>query len=438
MRSTSETYKDTETKLKRIAWLSSRDAGKEFRCLMHLFNETSLDICFKELEGNKAVGMDGVNKTEYGKNLEPNLKELIIQMKKKAYKPQPVRQVMIPKEGNKKVMRPLGISNFEDKLVQKMMQKILESIYDPIFHKCAYGFRPGRGCHDAIRDLLNYLYGNHVRIIIDVDLENFFGNIDHKLLEEVLRKKIKDEKFMRYIKRMFRAGMLTKEELIISDEGVPQGSCCSPVLANIFAHYVIDEWFENTVKLRCRDNVELFRYADDAVICCQTEKDAQRIKLALSKRLAKFKLKLNEKKTKFVSFSKWAYKRGEKQGAFEFLGFNFYWGKSRSGAMVPKVKTSGKRMRSKLKKVKAWVRENKDKYKLPLIWKKFCIKLQGHIRYYGVSYNHRVKIFVYRALAILYKWLNRRSQRKSFTWEKFWKFVESNPLPQIKVYHNLF
>jgi RNA-directed DNA polymerase len=438
VQSTSEAYKDTETKLKRIAWLSSKDVNKEYRCLMHLFNKTLLGTCFKELEGNKAVGIDGVKKAEYGKNLESNLKELITQMKKMAYRPQAVRRVMIPKEGDTKARRPLGISSFKDKLVQKMMQKILESIYEPIFNKSSYGFRPGMGCHDAIRDLLNYLYRNHVRTVIDVDLENFFGEIDHELLEEMLRKKIKDEKFMRYIKRMFKAGMLSKSTLIISDEGVPQGSCCSPVLANIFAHYVIDEWFEHTVKPRCRDSVELFRYCDDAVICCQSEKDAQRIKLALSKRLAKFKLKLNEKKTKFVSFSKWAYKRGEKQGSFDFLGFSFYWGKSRQGAMVPKVKTSGKRMQSKLKKVKLWVRENKDRNKLPWIWKKFCIKLKGHIRYYGVSYNYRVKIFVYKALGILYKWLNRRSQRKSFTWEKFWKFVERNSLPQIKVYHKLF
>jgi RNA-directed DNA polymerase len=202
---------------------------------------------------------------------------------------------------------------------------------------------------------------------------------------------------------------------------------------------VIDVWFEDTVKRHCRGEVKLFRYCDDAVICCQNVKDAIRIRTALAKRLARFKLKLNEEKTHLVAYSKWEYLRGHKQGTFDFLGFTFYWGRTRNGAMmIPKLKTSGKRMQAKLKRVKAWVRGVKDSYPLNELWKVFCSKLLGHIRYYGVTHNsRRVKAFQWQAVRIVFKWLNRRSQRKSFTWEKFWRFVERNPLPKVKLYHSI-
>ena len=203
-----------------------------------------------------------------------------------AYRPAPVKLVLIPKEGKLNATRPLGISHFEDKLIQKKMQEILESIYDPIFLLCSYGFRPKIGCFDAILDLRNYLYKEEVEVVIDVDLANFFGTIDHKMLGDMLGMKIKDPKFLRYINRMFRAGVLTQGELTISEEGVAQGSCCSCVLSNIFAHYVIDVWLEETVKPLMAGKIKSFRYADDLVICCQYSKDAIRIKNALSKRLS--------------------------------------------------------------------------------------------------------------------------------------------------------
>jgi len=187
-----------------------------------------------------------------------------------------------------------------------------------------------------------------------------FGTIDHGLLEAMLREKIQDERFMRYMKRMFKAGVLAAGELTVSKEGVPQGSCCNPVLANILAHYVIDTWFETVVKQHCRGQVVLYRYADDAVICCQYTRDAERILRALRQRLAKYHLRLNEEKTRLVPFAPQATRRGEPQGAFEFLGFLCYWGRSRKGAAIPKVKTSGKRLRTKLTRVKEWARSVKD------------------------------------------------------------------------------
>ena len=406
--------------------------------MIHLFNVDSLRECFNELDGKKAVGADGIGKETYRENLDGNLRDLIARMKRMAYRPGPVRQVLIPKAGKANDTRSLGIGNFEDKIVQKMMQKILESIYDPQFLKCSYGFRVGIGCHDAVKDLRNHLFRYEAQNIIDIDLSNFFGTIEHKEVVKILRERIKDETLIRYIVRTFKSGVLANGELTVSEEGVVQGSPCSPTIANIFAHYVIDEWFEKVVKNHSKGRVELFRYCDDAVICCQYKEDATRIKSALGKRLAKYKLKLNEEKTSCVSFSRREYEQGKTQGAFHFLGFTFYWGRSRQGAGIPMVKTQGKRMRSKLKNVNEWARQIRNKYRLAFIWKLFCSKLEGHVRYFGVSFNcNKVEVFVYEAVRTLFKWLNRRSQRKSFTWEKFKLFIEMHPLPKITVHHSL-
>ncbi|QGP39713.1 reverse transcriptase domain-containing protein [Piscirickettsia salmonis] len=435
-----ETSSSTETKLERIAWLSAVDPGKVFNQVMHHFNLDSLLQCFHELNGKKALGADGVTKEQYEENLIPNLLDLLDRMKRMAYIPGAVRLVLIPKEGRPGAMRPLGISNFEDKIIQKMTQKVLESIYDPIFLGNSYGFRPGKSCHNAIRAQDYYLFSNRIESIIDVDLENYFGTIDHNLLIDMLETKIKDQRFIRYIIRMFKAGVLSKGELTMSDEGVPQGSVCSPIISNIFAHYVIDDWFEKVVKKHCQGKVEMFRYADDMVICCQFRNDAGRIKKALAKRLSKFRLKMNEDKTREIAFSKQDAARGIRQGAFDFLGFTFYLGVSVSGrAIIPKLKSSGKRLRSKLKKISEWMKKNRNKYPLRKLWEIFCSKLKGHVQYYGVSFNaDGVGLFLYKARRIFYKWVNRRSQRKSFNWGKFSLFVKRFPMPKAKVCHKFF
>ena len=238
---------------------------------------------------------------------------------------------------------------------------------------------------------------------------------------------------------MFKAGVLTEGELSVSDEGVPQGSVCSPTLANIFAHHVIDRWFNEVVKKHCQGKIEMFRYADDMVVCCQYPSDAKRIRKSLAERLTRFKLKLNEDKTKLVRISKSQYRRGERQGTFDFLGFTFYLSKTRGGAIVPKLKTSGKRFRSKLKKLNQWAGRNRNRYKLKELWRIFIAKIRGHIQYYGVSFNIRwLNKFLERATRIMFKWLNRRSQRKSFDWDKFKLYVEKHPLPAVKIHHRLF
>jgi len=436
---TTETSELTETKLKRIAWLSKQDPEKKFECLMHLFNHESLKDCFHHLDKNKAVGIDGINKASYARNLEENIKELVSNMKDMAYRPGPVREHLIPKEGKPGATRPLGISNLEDKVVQKMMQKVLESIYEPLFLECSFGFRPGRSCHHAIKALRQHLYENNTQTVIDIDLKNFFGTIDHTLLEDILKEKIKDTKFMRYINRMFKSGILTEGELKISDEGVAQGSICSPILANIFAHYAIDIWIEEMVKPNCKGKVSLFRYADDAVICCQYDTDAQRIREGLVKRLNKFKLQLNEEKTKLVAFDKRLVQQGVAQETFDFLGFTFYLGKSKTGWIIPKLMTRAKAIKTKLKRVTEWIRQERNRPPLKEIWKTFTAKLRGHVQYYGVSFNsEKVTQFLREATRIVFKWLNRRSQRKSFSWDKFNMFIERNPLPEARIVHRLY
>lgn len=436
---TTESQVTTDTELAKIAWLSTQNPDKEFHSLIHHINEDSLRSCFEKLDGKKAIGADKITKQVYGENLQANLKDLIARMKQMAYRPGPVRQVLIPKEGKPGATRPLGISNFEDKLVQKRVQELLEAIYDPIFLEKSYGFRPGRSCHDAIKDLHCHLYKEEVDTIIDVDLANFFGTIDHSILLDFIKIKIKDTKFLRYLSRMFKAGVLAEGDLIKSDEGVPQGSCCSPVLANIMAHYVIDLWLEEIVKPRLKGKMEFFRYADDMVIYCRCREDALKVKSALGKRLAKYKLKLNEDKTKLISFSRWKKKRGQKQGVFDFLGFTHYLGKTKNGKIIPKLKTNGKRFRSKLKKVNDWAREHRNKMPLKQLWSRFNAKLRGHIRYYGVSYNSGMTSkFAGVATWIMFKWINRRSQCKSFDWSKFRLFMDRFPLPEVKVYHRLF
>lgn len=426
---------DMETKLKRIAKLSRENPKMKFNGFMPHFNKENLKRCFEELDGKKATGADGVTKEEYAKELDSNLENLVGRMKSMSYRPGAVREVLIPKDNGK--TRPLGISNIEDKIVQSLFAKILESVYEPLFYRSSYGFRRGRSCHDAIRDLSTRLHAAKAEVVIDVDLRNYFGSIDHKKLIAILEMKIEDERFTRYLVRMLKSGVLSDGELRMSDEGTPQGSICSPILSNIFAHYAIDEWFNQEVLPRTKNGTFIVRYCDDLVIGC-TREDAARILKSFKGRLDRFGLSLNEDKTKVVEFNRYhAYTK--KQGNFDFLGFTFFIGKTRRGHPGVKLKTSSKKFKTKLKNVKKWCKTNRHKGKLLAIWKIFVSKIRGHINYYGVSFNSKhVDKFIFEAKMIFFKWMNRRSQRKSLNWDEIDLFLEKHPLPRVRVVHRLF
>ena len=429
----------TDTKLNRIAELSSHDHDMKFNWLMPHFNKESMIGCFHELDGKKAVGIDGVTKEQYGANLEENIDNLLSRMKSMAYKPQAVREVLIPKEGGGAgATRPLGISAFEDKIVQLQMSKILKAIYEPLFRECSFGFRSGRSCHTAIKALFRHLGVESCERIIDVDLKNYFGLIQHNILLEFLRRKINDERFIRYVARMLKAGILKDGRFEVSDEGSPQGNICSPVLSNIYAHYVLDVWLEDVVPAHTRSTVVSFRYADDQVICCKYRSDAVKVLKALKLRLNKYGLELNAEKTKLVMFDKWAFPK-IKQDTFNFLGFTFYIRKSRKGHTHIALKTERRRFYAKLRRVNIWCRTNRNKQKLLQLWSTFNAKLRGHVEYYGISLNSdRVYSFVHLATDIFFKWINRRSQRKSFNWEQFRKFMIVYPGVKVGTRHYLF
>ena len=427
----------TETRLRRIAKRSSEDPNSQFEWLMPLFDRKGLIDCFHELDGRKALGTDGISKEEYGKNLESNIEELITRMKSMSYRPNPVREVLIPKgDGG---CRPLGISNTEDKIVQAMTRKILDAIYDPVFLDSSYGFRKGRSCHQAVRQIHQHLFRKPKQHVIDLDLENFFGTISHEHLIGMLGLRIKDQVFLRYVTRMLKAGVTTLTGVHSSKEGTPQGSVASPCLANVFAHYVLDLWFEQVVTKHVKGEVKLIRYADDAIICCDRPDDAKRILAALPKRLERFGLRLNAKKTKVVKLDKKACRAGVKQGSFDFLGFTFFLAKSRKGTIVPKEKTAGKRFRRGLKEVGQWAKRNRSRMELVDLYRVFLNKVRGHAHYFGISNNTGyVSKFVNTARRIFFKWINRRSQKRSMNWEKFTKFCGLFPEIEIRVFHPLF
>lgn len=425
-----------ETKLRRISDLSASNPKLKFKWLMSHFCKENLVRCFHELDGKKAVGIDRMTKEEYGRNLEANIEDLIVRMKSMAYRPQPAREVLIPKDNGK--MRPLGIACIEDKTVQLMFAKVLEAIYEPSFLDCSFGFRPKRNCHQMIAGVHGYLFGQWRPVVIDVDLENFFGTIDHAKLLKLLRMRIEDETFLRYIARMLKSGVLSGDSLRISEDGTPQGSVCSPVLANIFAHYAVDVWVEDTVRKHC-PSAKLFRYCDDLVICCANLLEANRVMAALPKRLERFSLKLNQAKSKLVVMDKAAAGRGNRQGTFDLLGFTFYLGRNRKGTYVPKLQTSRKRFRRKLREINQWVRIHRHQVRMPDLWRQLQVKIRGHIEYYGVSHNAIfLSRFSLRARMIFFKWMNRRSQKRSVTWEQFTMFMKRHPEAKVSISHRLF
>ena len=430
------------TKLLRIAAKAQEERKLKFVNLYYLMNEELLLKCFQRLSKDKAAGIDKVTSEQYAKQLEANLRELVSRLQRMGYRPQPVRRVYIPKAGSGK-RRPLGIPSLEDKLVQAALARILGAIYEADFIETSYGFRPGRSCHDALRELSQTVEREGTNYIAEVDIKGFFDNVEHDWMMKMLSHRTADKRVLRLVKRFLKSGVMEDGQLRASEEGVPQGGSISPILANVYLHYALDLWFEKVYRKSCQGKAKLIRYADDFVVCFQHREDATRFPAALTERLAKFGLEVEPTKTKVLEFGRDAVRqaqaRGERPGTFDFLGFTHYCSRTKDGKRFRmKRVTSGKKFRAKLINLKAWLKHMRI---MPTRWilEQVGRKLRGHYAYYGVSDNHRGLARFYRETTkLLYTWLNRRSQRRSYQWAEFADLLQRFPLPLPRVRVHLF
>jgi len=429
-----------QTKLDRISEIAKRDGKCRFNNLMHLLNRDNLKDCFHRLRKDSAVGIDSVTWQEYESNLDERLDDLVARMKRWSYRPQPVRRIYIPKGDGR--MRPLGIPAIEDKVVQMATARILTAIYENDFMDFSYGFRPGKGCHDAVERLDYMIKWNRVNYVLDADIKGFFDNMSHKWLVRMLEERVSDTHLLRLLKRFLNNGYLEDGILHVTGQGTPQGGIVSPVLANIYLHYVLDLWFEKIVKKHAKGFVSIVRYADDYVICAQYKDEADAIREALTKRMGKFSLSLAGDKTKLIQFGRFAEAKARRQGkkaeTFDFLGFTHYNDKDRKGGFKVGRKTVRKKLTTKARELKLWLKKVRSA-KPQLWWPILCAKLRGHYQYYGVSGNYRGVMRYYRlAVQLLYKWLNRRSQKRSMNWTQFHAYLQEYPLPTPRICRNLY
>ena len=425
-----------ETKLARISQLSSENPDMVFTSVGHLLNKEMLKRCHEKMDGKKAVGIDRVTKEEYGQKLEENLDRLEERLKKKAYKPKPARKVEIPKENGK--TRPLSIYCYEDKLVQAALKEILEAVFEPCFYDEMMGFRPGRSCHQALQKLNVMLMRNKTSYVLDADIKSFFNHLDHEWIIKFIESKIKDPNILRLVKRTLKAGVMEDYQYNATEEGSGQGSGCSPVIANIYMHYVLLWWFKEKVKPLMKGYCDLVIYADDFVVCFQYKKDAERFYEMLKRRMRHFGLSMEEEKSRLIEFGRYAQekaqRRGGKPATFDFLGFTHYCSKSRNGKFRVKRKTSKKKFRKKCKEMNLLIKGMRHN-RVRFIIKKLNQILTGYYHYYGITDNIRsIHGFYERIKGILFYWLNRRSQRRSYTWEGYIEMLKCYPLAKPKIY----
>ncbi len=428
------------TKITRINQIAKEKPNEVFTSVYHLINYELLKECFDELDGNKAIGLDKVTKDEYHWNLEENLNNLVNKLKTMSYRPSPARKVNIPKANGK--LRGLAIANFEDKIVQLAIKKIVEAIFEPKFTKNMFGFRANKSCHDALKYLTQCIEINYTNYILDADIKGYFDNINHDLIIKGLETHIRDKNLIRLIKRFLKVGIIENGNYVESKNGTPQGSILSPVLANIVMYYLIILEVER-IKKTAKGYVEIINYADDMVLCFQYKWEAERTYEQLKERLKKCGLEFAEDKTRLINFGRLAFRNYErtkqcKPDTFDFLGFTHYCSKSKNGKFRVKRKTSKKKFKQKIQEFKIWIKANRHK-PIDEILETVKLKLIGHFNYYGITDNfHSIRKFRWIVLGYLYKYLNRRSQRRSLTWPLFEELMRIFKMPKASIKVNIY
>ncbi|MDE9475428.1 group II intron reverse transcriptase/maturase [Xenorhabdus bovienii] len=409
------------TKLERIGKKSAGNKQQVFNNLGHLLNVDMLKGQFLRLDGSKAVGIDRMTKTAYGEHLDENINKLILRIRRGTYRPKAARITKIPKEDGSK--RPLAISCTEDKLVQRAVSDILSRIYEPLFMPCSYGFRPELNCHAALKALQQQTFRNWNGAVVEIDIRKYFNTIPHIELMNLLRKKISDRRFLRLIEVLITAPVIEGKQVSDNVRGCPQGSILSPVLANIYLHHVIDEWFDEISHSHIHGRAEMVRYADDMVFTFEFLSEAKRFYKVLPKRLNKYGLELHDDKSQLIPAGHIAAMRTNQSGrrlpTFNFLGFTCYWGKSRKGFWRLKYSSRKDRFAAKLKGLRDFLWKNLNTPDKRRVLTTVIRVIRGWINYHGISDNQkRVKQFIYQSKRILYRWFNRKGGRRGVTWEK--------------------
>jgi RNA-directed DNA polymerase len=411
-----------QTSLQGIAQKAKTDKKHRFRNLYGALNEEYLHKCWRDIRMEAAYGVDRISAEEYGRNLVANIRDLVQRLKEKRYRAKFVLRKYIPKEGGK--MRPLGIPAVEDKLLQLAVARLLEAIFEHDFLECSYGYRPKRSPLQASEQLITWTQFGGFNWIVEADIKGYFDSIDHEWLIKMVEQRVDDQAFTRLIRKWLRAGILEKDGKIIHPvTGTPQGGIVSPILANIYLHYALDLWFEKVVKPKLQRGAFLIRYADDFVCGFERESEAKQFEATLKARLAKFGLGVSEEKTRTLSF-----KRSEKSGRFDFLGFEYSWGKSRKGTPRVKRRTARKKLRASIKRFSVWCKENRHKGVKNLI-AELNLKLRSYYTHYGVIGNYEsLNQFYTQVERALYRWLNKRSQRRSVTWKSLKRLLKKHQL----------
>lgn len=432
MNAQTEGGRQKTTKLESIGRRAKHRKETVFNNIGHVVDLDLLGECYQELNGRKAIGIDGVTKEVYGKKLKDNLQDLLARIRRRAYKPQASKLVEIPKEDGS--TRPLAISCFEDKIVQMAVSKILTAIFEPQFLPCSYGYREGINGHEALRALMKYSNKFPNGHTLEIDLRRYFNTIPHAQLQGILAEKISDKGFLKLVEKVIRAPTMVNGKAELNRLGVPQGSIASPILSNIYLHHVIDSWFAEISKSHLKGKAEMVRFADDMVFIFQRSEDAERFYKVLPKRLEKYGLKLHEDKSSLLKSgsteAKAAAKRGERIPTYKFLGFVCYWGQSRNGQWRLKFKSRSDRMASKLKGLREYLKKSLNQETDGTIERVKTI-VEGWVNYHAISDNQRrVHSFIHMSKRSLFSWVNRKGGKRKMNWTTFGELLRKLKYPQ--------